>query len=104
MEFVADVLDEETARGEGARVAVQNQALKLCGNGCAEKGYSPTNDTLECSSANDVCLGVDVNRARMASRQNGLKSLVQAITNDKLLKFGIPVLYNICLDYGTNYR
>ena len=33
------MLDEETARGEGARVAVQNQALKLCGNGCAEKGY-----------------------------------------------------------------
>ena len=40
----------------------------------------------------------------MASRKDGLKSLVQAITNDKLLKFGIPVLYNICVDYGTDCR
>ncbi|KAF8451246.1 armadillo-type protein [Terfezia claveryi] len=83
LELVADVLDEETERGEDARVVVQNQALKLCGNGCAEK---------------------DVNRTRMASRKNGLRSLVQAITNDKLLKFGIPVLYNICLDYEDTQK
>lgn len=35
---MADVLDEEMRRGEEARVEVQVQALRLCGNGCAEKG------------------------------------------------------------------
>ncbi|KAF8477495.1 armadillo-type protein [Kalaharituber pfeilii] len=78
LEIAAGLLDKEIEKEEKGDVEVMRQALRVCGNLCAEK---------------------DVNRERMSSRPNGLKSIIEAVIRDELLVFAIPVLYNICLDY-----
>lgn len=53
MELVADILDAQATKGEEARVELQIQTLRLCGNTCAEKGgfeiWSPAADDMNIS-------------------------------------------------------
>lgn len=43
----------------------------------------------------------DENRARVID-SNHLGSIISLLSNDSLLAFVIPVLYNICVDYGKD--
>lgn len=40
LDLVANLLDVETMRGEGARAELQIQMLRLCGNSCADTGVA----------------------------------------------------------------
>jgi hypothetical protein len=72
--------------------------LRLIGNSCADTG------TVICVvfkalslSANELA---DENREIVVSK-NYLPSIIALINETPLLPFVIPVLFNICVDYGT---
>ena len=46
---------------------------------------------------------LDDNRAKVVER-NSMPVIIALLEDNELLVFGIPVLYNICVDYGMSTR
>ncbi|KAI0129707.1 GTP binding protein [Xylariales sp. AK1849] len=64
---------------DGLQQAITTQSLRIIGNSCAD---------------------TDENRARVVAA-DCLPKIVNLLNNDSVLAFVIPVLFNICVDYGT---
>ena len=72
------------------------QALRLIGNSCADRGtylaHSWTMYTADPKMEDD-------NRRRVVE-QTGVRPIIRSCRDMSLANIAIPVLYNICMDYG----
>lgn len=77
--------------------ALKIQVLRLVGNSCADTGRFLRPVLITRYSLT----GSDENRARVVA-DNYLLPVIMQLKDTSLLPFAIPVLYNICVDYGMS--
>ena len=96
LEFFLEIIDTEEVDFD-----LSSQTLRLIGNACADTGL------LNAFPASFIVLMFlilwqDSNRESVVS-QEVLPSIINNLENDGLAKLVVPVLYNICVDYGEDY-
>jgi len=91
LNFFLEMLSAHTLRH-----TLKIHVLRLIGNACADTGtFTPL------KRLRIVLTSVDENRARVVA-SNYLPSVIIQLKDPSLLPFAIPVLYNICIDYGKS--
>jgi len=83
----------EALRAHTLRHTLKIHILRLIGNSCADTGKFPY------QFQQLKLIPADENRARVVT-SNYLPSIILQLKDTSLLPFAIPVLYNICVDYG----
>jgi hypothetical protein len=86
----------------GLRQALKIHTLRIIGNACADTGMCFCWCLLGGNETDHSLRWLDENRARVV-QSNALSSgIIPHLADDSLLAFVIPVLYNICVDYGKD--
>lgn len=92
LEFFLEVIATEALEFD-----ISSQTLRLIGNACADTGL------LACFLLHHFMVLMppmaDTNRELVVS-QRVLPSIIKKLENDSLANLAVPVLYNICIDYG----
>lgn len=89
LNFFLELLSANTLRH-----ALKLQILRLVGNSCADTGKL---DIRTLFYHTDI--EIDENRARVVA-SNCMPLIITQLSDTNLLAFAIPVLYNVCVDYG----
>ena len=89
LDYVLDLITTD-ATSEDLRI----QALRLLGNSCADTGMSTP---LALRMNSNVWL--DQNRQHVL-RKDAMHHLIYQLENPRLATIAIPVVYNICCNYG----
>lgn len=89
LNFLLEIFSAHTLRH-----SLKIHVLRLIGNSCADTGNRPHH-----SGALEILTRVDENRARVIA-SNYIPSIIFQLKDSSLIPFAIPVLYNVCIDYG----
>lgn len=88
----------EIFSGHVLRHTLKIHVLRLIGNSCADTGKQ-----FRSRLRREDWLWGDENRARIVA-SNAMSSLILQLQDVTLIAFAIPVLYNICIDYGKFFK
>ena len=77
-------------------------ALRLIGNSCADTGKFNSFSVIDPGSITALTFFLDENRT-IVVKGNYISAIIQHLLNPELIQIVIPVIYNICIDFGEVY-